>query len=69
MGQGLLLDAMRRTLQAAKVAGIRAILVHAKNYLARTFYEHFGFEAYSADSFTLYRLLKDIRLMLGESNS
>ena len=68
LGQGLLLDTMRRTLQAAKVAGIRAILVHAKDDLAREFYEHFGFEAFSPDSLTLYRLLKDIRLMLGESN-
>ncbi len=61
-----LLDAMRRTLQAAKVAGIRAILVHAKDDLARAFYEHCGFETFSTDSLTLYRLLQDIRLMLGE---
>ena len=57
---------MRRTLQAAKVAGTRAIFVHAKDDLARAFYKHFGFEAFSTDSLTLYRLLKDIRLMLGE---
>jgi GNAT superfamily N-acetyltransferase len=65
LGQGLLLDAMRRTLQAAEVAGIRAILVHAKDDRARAFYEHFGFEAFPADSLTLYRLLRDIRLMIG----
>lgn len=65
LGQGLFVDALRRTLQAAEVAGIRAILVHAKDDRARAFYEHFGFEPFPADSLILYRLLKDIRLMLG----
>jgi predicted N-acetyltransferase YhbS len=64
LGQGLLLDALRRTLQAAEVAGIRAVLVHAKDDSARAFYENFGFEPFPADSLILYRLLKDIRLML-----
>jgi GNAT superfamily N-acetyltransferase len=65
LGQGLLLDAMRRTLQVAEIAGIRAILVHAKDERAKAFYEHFGFESFPVNSLTLYRLLKDIRLMLG----
>src|SRR5207302_130561 len=38
---GLLKDAMRRTLQAADIAGIRAFAVHAKDEPARRLYEHF----------------------------
>lgn len=64
LGPGLLLDAMRRTLQAADIAGIRAILVHAKDDNARAFYEHFGFSSFAEEPRTLYWLLKDIRPML-----
>ena len=45
LGAGLLKDAMRRTLQAADIAGIRAFAVHAMDESARRFYEHFGFIA------------------------
>ena len=38
LGQGLLRDAILRTLQAAEIAGIRAILVHAISEDARRFY-------------------------------
>jgi GNAT superfamily N-acetyltransferase len=38
LGQGLLVDALRRTLQASEIAGIRAMLVHAKDEAAQTFY-------------------------------
>jgi GNAT superfamily N-acetyltransferase len=64
LGQGLLLDALRRTLQAADIAGVRALLVRAKDDTAKAFYEHFGFEPYTTESPTLYRLLKDVRSML-----
>ena len=43
LGSGLLKDAMRRTLQAADIAGIRALAVQAKDEGARSFYEYFGF--------------------------
>jgi GNAT superfamily N-acetyltransferase len=42
LGEGLLRDAIMRTLQAAEIAGIRAILVHAKDEHARRWYERFG---------------------------
>ena len=38
VGKGLLKDAMQRTLQAAEIAGIRALAVHAKSEEARRFY-------------------------------
>lgn len=66
LGSGLLKDAMLRTLHAADIAGIRALLVHAKDDRARAFYEHFGFEAAATDPLHLFRLLKDIRADLGE---
>ena len=44
IGRGLLKDALLRTLQAADIAGIRAIFAHAKDEKASAFYERFGFE-------------------------
>lgn len=43
VGAGLLKDAMRRTMQAADTAGIRALVVHAKDGAASAFYRHFDF--------------------------
>jgi len=61
LGAGLLKDAMRRTLQAGDIAGIRAFAVHAKDASARRFYEHFGFVPSPTDPLHLYLLLKDFR--------
>jgi GNAT superfamily N-acetyltransferase len=43
LGMALLWDAVLRTLQAAEIAGIRAILVHALHEKAASFYRHAGF--------------------------
>ena len=43
LGQALLKNAVMRTLQAAEIAGLKAIFVHAKNAEARQFYEKHGF--------------------------
>ena len=64
LGSGLLKDAMLRTLQAADIAGIRALAVHAKDDEAKSFYEHFDFAASPSDPYHLFRLLKDIRAAL-----
>lgn len=64
LGAGLLLDAIRRTNQVADIAGVRALVVHAKDDKAKSFYAHFGFEAFSHEPLTLFRLIKDIRAML-----
>ena len=61
VGAGLLKDAMLRTLQAADIAGIRALVVHAKNQTARTFYERFDFLPSPTDPLHLFMLLKDLR--------
>ncbi len=64
LGSGLLKDAMLRTLQAADIAGIRAMAVHAKDDDARAFYEGFGFAAAATDPYHLFVLLKDVRAVL-----
>ena len=61
IGKGLLKDAMLRTLQAADIAGIRALAVHAKDETARAFYEHFDFQPSPTDPLHLFLLLKDVR--------
>lgn len=64
LGSGLLKDAMLRTLQAADIAGIRALGVHAKDDAARAFYERFGFMPAPTDPYHLFVLLKDVRAIL-----
>jgi len=64
IGSGLLRDAMLRTLQAADIAGLRALAVHAKDDEARSFYEHFDFVASPTDPMHLFVLLKDVRALL-----
>jgi GNAT superfamily N-acetyltransferase len=66
LGSGLLKDAMPRTLQAADIAGIRAMAVHAKDDDARAFYERFGFVQAPTDPYHLFVLLKDVRAILKE---
>jgi len=61
VGAGLLKDALRRTLQAADIAGIRAFAVHAKDETARAFYQHFDFVASPTDAHHLFLLLKDVK--------
>jgi GNAT superfamily N-acetyltransferase len=59
-GASLLKDALRRTAQAADIAGIRALFVHAKDDEARAFYEHFNFRPSPTDPYHLFLLMKDI---------
>lgn len=63
LGAALLVDAIRRVLQIADIAGVRAIAVHAKDENASRFYEHFGFAPFADQPLTLYCLLKDLRAM------
>jgi len=65
LGAALLHDALARTLQAADIAGIRALIVHAKDDAARRFYEHFNFDPSPTDSYHLYLLIKDLRKVAG----
>jgi GNAT superfamily N-acetyltransferase len=60
-GKALLKDAFKRCLQASKIAGLRAVVVNAKDERAKTFYEKFGFEASPFDEFHLFLLMKDLK--------
>jgi GNAT superfamily N-acetyltransferase len=65
IGSALLRDAVLRTLQAAEIAGIRAIAAHAKDETAKQFYERFDFIALPTDELHLFVLLKDIKRLIG----
>lgn len=65
IGSALLKDAVLRTLQAAEIAGLRALAVHAKDDEARAFYERYGFIPSPTDSYHLLVLLKNIKKDLG----
>ena len=60
LGRALLKDALLRTVQAAGIAGIRAVLVHAKDDAARTWYLHWGFEPSPTDPYHLFLIMKDL---------
>jgi GNAT superfamily N-acetyltransferase len=61
IGAGLLRDAILRTLQVADIAGVRALVVHAKNEAARSFYERFDFQPSYTDPLHLFALVKDLK--------
>ena len=65
LGQALLKDALLRTAQAADIAGIRALLVHAKDEGARQWYESWDFEPSPVDDYLLFLMLKDLKALLG----
>jgi GNAT superfamily N-acetyltransferase len=66
IGTGLLRDAVLRILQAAEIAGIRAILVHAISDEARRFYEKYGFVASPIDPLTVMITIGEAVKMLAK---
>lgn len=64
LGKGLLKDALLRTMQAADIGGLRAMLTHAKDEEAKQFYQKFGFEESPIAPLTLMLSIKDIRASL-----
>jgi len=64
LGQALLKDALLRTAQAADIAGIRCLLVHAKDDAARQWYESWEFEPSPTDPYHLFLMLKDLTSLL-----
>lgn len=59
-GSGLLRDALLRTLNAASIVGIRAVLLHAISDEAKQFYEKAGFSASPVDPMTMMVALADV---------
>lgn len=64
LGKALLKDALVRTARAADIAGMRALLVHAKDESARQWYLQWEFEPSPTDPFHLFLLMKDLKAML-----
>ena len=66
IGPALLKDALIRTARAADIAGIRALIVHAKDDDARSFYRHFDFDESPTDPYHLMLIIKDLKKAIGE---
>ncbi|HEY7790338.1 MAG TPA: GNAT family N-acetyltransferase [Vicinamibacterales bacterium] len=60
LGSALLRDALLRTLNAASIAGIRAVLLHAISDEPKRFYERAGFSPSPVDPMTLMITIADI---------
>lgn len=68
IGAALLRDAVLRTMQAAEIAGIRAILVHAISERAKRFYEKHGFIPSPVDPMTLMITTAEaVRILTGKT--
>jgi len=65
IGKALLRDALLRIIPASESIGGRAVLVHAKDAQAKSFYEQFGFAPSPIEPLYLYLLIKDIKKTLG----
>lgn len=61
LGRALLKQALLKALRASEIAGLRAVVVHAKDENVRSFYERFGFSQSPIDEMHLFLLLKDIK--------
>lgn len=66
LGKLLLRDALLRAVRASEIAGLRAFLVHAKDELAKAFYEKFGFQPSPHNEFHLFLKMSDIRASLAD---
>ena len=67
IGTALLNDAIRRTVQAADIAGVTALLVHAISEQARRFYLSRGFIESPVKPMTLCLMLATVQQALRES--
>jgi GNAT superfamily N-acetyltransferase len=65
LGHSLLREAMQRTLEAAQIAGLRALIVHALDDDAVGFYAKYGFQVFPAGTRTLFLPLETLRGSLG----
>ena len=64
LGSGLIRDALLRAVSASDIAGLRAVVVHAKDKAAKEFYQRFGFEPSPHNENHLYMILSEVRKSL-----
>lgn len=60
IGPAMLQEAMQRTLDISRSAGVRAMMVHAIDDEAVTFYLKYGFTLFPADSRTMFLPIETI---------
>jgi GNAT superfamily N-acetyltransferase len=61
IGQDLLSDAMRRALQAARIIGARALVIHALDAAAARYYRERDLRPFDPSEETFYMSMKEIR--------
>jgi GNAT superfamily N-acetyltransferase len=64
LGKAMLKDALLRALQAAEIVGARAVMVHAIDEEAATFYARRGFIRFPDASYTFFLPMEAIRAAL-----
>jgi predicted N-acetyltransferase YhbS len=64
IGSSLLKDVIKRTIAAAEIAGVRALVVHAKDDSAAAYYKRFNFSDGFPEPLHLYVLTKDLRALM-----
>ncbi len=64
LGGLLMRDVLLRAIQASDIAGLRAVMVHAKDESAKKFYQKIGFVAAPNDEFHLFLKISDIKASL-----
>ncbi len=68
LGKGMLKDALRRTAAAADIAGIRALVVTAKDDDAQRFYQRFyerhDVDPSPGDPHPLFLVMKDLKRLV-----
>ncbi|MEQ1759223.1 MAG: GNAT family N-acetyltransferase [Vicinamibacterales bacterium] len=69
LGSALLKDALLRTLAAAQIAGIRAVLLHAMSDDAKRFYVRSGFHECPVDPMMMMVTLEEVEQHLGPGNA
>ena len=65
LGEGLLLDALQRTLELSSHLGVHAVEVDALDDTAAAFYRKYGFTALLDDTLHLYLPIQTIEELLG----
>ena len=61
VGRALLKDALLRAVQVSQIVGVRAVIVHAIDEEARSFYQKYEFIEFPAESRTMFLPIKSIK--------
>jgi predicted N-acetyltransferase YhbS len=69
VGASLLQDAVIKSIEASRLIGARAVLVHALSESAESFYSRFGFQCVPNNRRVMFLLTKDAELTVAEITS